>query len=218
MQRRILTCLLGTLALGAGGCQIAGFFAGAYQDNAPKTVEAIYTGLAGKSFAVVVAADRGTQGDYPGLIDYLATQVTARLSSPTNKPAAGGFVPAAQVLKYTYDNPAWPARTRTDLAKALGGVERLVVVEVTEYRLHDPGNAYTWDGLASAQVAVYELDGDLPETPAFQKSVSVPFPDDKGYGPEQLPQAGVNTALAQRLVDRVSWMFYEHDEKYNPKY
>lgn len=215
---RILTCALVALAVCAGGCQVAGFFVGAYQENTPKAVDAMYTGLAGKSFAVLVAADRGTQGDFPGLIDYLDTQITQRLSKSDNKPVAGGFVPADQVLRYTYDNPAWPARTRENLAKALGGVERLVIVEVTEYRLHDPGNSYTWDGLAAAQVSVYELGSDTPETPVFQKSVSVPYPDDKGFGPEQLPQAGMNTALAQRLVDRVSWLFYEHDEKYNPKY
>lgn len=218
MKRGLLGLGLGLLPLGTGGCQVIGFFAGAYQDNTPKTVEALYTGLEGKSFAVVVAADRGVQGDFPGLVDYIVTRVTGRLAEPTNKPLAGGYVPVEQVLKYAYDNPGWPAKTREVLAKSLGGVERLVIVEITEYRLHDPGNSYTWDGLASAQVSVYELEGSLPESPVYQKTVSVPFPDDKGSGPEQIAQSGVNTALAQRLIDRVSWIFYEHEEKYNPKY
>lgn len=206
------------LAIGLGGCQVVGFFAGAYDANTPKTVSAMYMGLEGKSFAVVIATDRGTQGDFPGLVDYLEAQITARMSKNDNQPAAGGFVPATDVLKFTYDNPGWPARTRESLAKSLGGVQRVVVVELTEYRLHDPGNAYTWDGLASAQVSVFEADGDSPESPAFQKTVSVKFPDDQGYGPEQLPQAGVNTALAQRLVDRVAWLFTKHEEPPNIKY
>lgn len=218
VRHTLIYALAGSLMLGAGGCQLVGFLAGSYEANTPHTVEPLYTGLANKSFAVVVSADRGIQGDFPGLVDYLSTNITTRLSNSENKPRAGGFVPAADVLKFTYDNPGWPARTRESLAKSLGGVQRLVIVELTEYRLHDPGNAYTWDGLASAQVSVFELDSDRPESPEFQKSASVTYPDDQGYGPEQLPQAGVNTALAQRLVDRVSWMFYEHDEKFEQKY
>ncbi|MBS0198220.1 MAG: hypothetical protein JSR77_15815 [Planctomycetes bacterium] len=200
------------------GCTTIGFMAESYRKDSTHEIKAEYTGLAGKSFAVVVSADRLIQADHPGLIDRLTKQITTRLCESKNVPRAGGYVPAEKVLRFTYDNPGWAAKPFSELAKNLGGVDRLVYIEITEYRLNEPGNAYEWDGLAAATVSVVESESATPDEFAFQKSVSVKFPDTKGFTPASLTQSAVTTVLASRVVDRASWLFYDHQEPYYPKY
>lgn len=212
------TVVLAAVAAAPAGCQIVGVAAENYKRESTRPVKAEYEGLAGKSFAVVVVADRSTQAEHPGLTDYLTGKITERLATPTNKPTPGGYVPAADVLKYLYDHPSWTVRSRSELATELGGVERLVVIEVQEYRLHDPGNAYVWDGLAAGTVSVYDPTSSTPDFPAFEKGITVKFPDKTGTGPDQLSSAVVNTELARRFVDRTSWLLYEHQEPYYPDY
>lgn len=200
------------------GCQAVGFMAESYKRDSTHEVKAQYTGLEGKSFAVVVTADRMIEADHPGIVDRMCAKVTERLSNATNLPRPGGFVPAKQVLRYLYDNPGWPARPLSELGKGLGGVERLVYIELTEYRLHEPGNPYEWAGVASASVAVLELDGISPDDFAFEKYMTVKFPDEKGVNPNQVSADGMTSALSLRLVDRTTWLFYNHQEPYYPKY
>lgn len=200
------------------GCQAVGFMAESYRRDSTREVKAEYPGLEGKSFAVVVTADRMIEADHPGIVDRLCAKMTERLSNPANLPRAGGFVPAKQVLRYLYDNPGWPARPLSELAKGLGGVERLIYVELTEYRLHEPGNPYEWAGVASASVSVLELDGLSPDDFAVEKYITVKFPDEKGVNPNQISAEGMTSALSLRLIDRTTWLFYNHQEPYYPKY
>ena len=106
---------------------------------------------------------------------------------------------------------------RGELAKELG-VERLIVVEVIEYRLTEPGNQYLWDGVAAGTVGVIEADTSISDEFAFEKSVRVTFPDKQGYGPSDFSRQELTTALALRFLDRVTWPFYNHQEPYYPKY
>ncbi|MBL9001752.1 MAG: hypothetical protein JNK25_11510 [Phycisphaerae bacterium] len=200
------------------GCHAIGFFAESYRKDSTHEVKAEYTGLAGKSFALVVSVDRMVQADHPGLMDRLTGKITERLAAYQNNPRASGFVPARTVLKYQYDNPSWPSKPFGDLAAALGGADRLIHVEVIEYRLHDPGNPHEWDGVATATVGVIEADSGLPDQFVFEKTVSVRFPGKKGFNPSNMNASVVTTALSARLIDRVSWLFYDHQEPYYPEY
>jgi hypothetical protein len=203
---------------GQSGCQAIGFMAESYKRGSTHEVKAEYTGMEGKSFAIVVTADRIIEADHPGIVDRLCSKITERLSNNANVPRAGGFVPAAQVLRYLYDNPAWPAHSLSDLGKDLGGVERLVYIELNEYRLHDPGNPYEWDGVATGRVTVVELDGLSPDTFAFEKTITVKYPDKKGTDVNQLGGSAVTSALSLRFIDRATWLFYNHQEPYYPDY
>jgi hypothetical protein len=216
--RCVLLTGLALAGLCLGGCQLIGGAIELYRKDATHEIKAENTGLKGKTFAVVVSADRMIQADYPELVEYMCKRVTERLADNKNEPRAGGYVPADQVLRYLYDNPSWPSKTMVDLAKGLGGVDRIVYIELNEYRLHEPGNSYEWSGVAAGTVALVEIDSPVPETFAFEKVVSVTFPDEKGYGPTQMPQNLVSTALAARFIDRASWVFYDHQEPYYPKY
>jgi hypothetical protein len=218
VARRLVWCVaLLALALSQGGCfvgELAGGMIESHRRNSTKTVEAEYAGLSNKTFAVVVSADRMIQADYPEVIVKLSTDIAERLAKSAN---ASGYVPGKSVMDYQFNHPRWVTMTHGELAKALG-VQRLVHVDLVEYRLRDAGNQYLWQGVAAGTIGVVEADGTLPDEFAFQKPIRVRFPDHDGMGPGDFPQAAVNTELARRFVDRAAWLFYAHEEKYYPDY
>jgi hypothetical protein len=195
----------------AGGCaigQLIGGMAASAERAGSKVVKAKYAGLEGKTFAVVIAADRGVQADQPDIVPLMTREVTRRLIENVG---AAGVYPADEVLRFQYQRPGWVAMSPADLAGALG-VERLVFVELQDFALNDPGNPYIWAGNAAATVRVLETDGVVPDDFAFRESVRVGFPDQEGLGPMQIPMQTVQAALAKRIIDRVSWLFYDHEE------
>lgn len=219
----LLAVGMGIAAVGVqAGCSVLGFV-GALEESrrrhSTRPVEAEYAGLAGKRWAVVVIADRFIQGEHPDVVPYLTAKITTQLSSEKaqQKIGAAGYIPADRLLNYLYEHPRWATMSRGELAKELG-VERLIVVELLEYRLNEPGNQYLWEGLATGTVGVCESDGPMPDEFAFEKPIRVAFPDQKGLGPNELPMSAVATELARRFADRSAWLFYTHEEPYYPKY
>ncbi len=210
---RLALCgALACVMLLAGGCNI---FApiGGMMENARREgsteIEAEYTGLDEKSFAVVVSADRAIQAEHPAVLARLTTEISERIAKNTK---AAKYVPGTRVLNFQFENPRWSTWTPSELAKKLG-VERIVFVDVDEYRLKDPGNRYIWKGVAAASVRVSEADGRMGDDFAFRKTMQVTFPDKDGFTPQDMPEELVNTALSNRVIDRVSWLFYKHEEK-----
>jgi hypothetical protein len=196
--------------LGAGGCNLIAFAVMAADKETPRTVEAMYDGLSGKSFAVVATTDRTVEADFPGVVPKVISDVSERLAREESIQAAG-YIPPDRVMGYLYAHPNWVVRPMSDLAKELG-VERLVFIEITEYRLNEPGNAYIWSGIAAGTVQVYESDSPLPDDPAFDRMVQVQYPDGTNTGENDMAGNVVGSELVRRFVDRVSWLFYKHDE------
>jgi len=201
-----------------GGCIFAGIAAvavKAYEDSTPNVLPGEYLGIAGKTVAVVVSADRSAQAEFPTLVYELTRRINARL---VEQGEVAGYISEQDLALFYANNPQWPAMTKADLAKELGGVERIILVELYEFSLREPGNQYLWDGTASGLIAVLETDSSLPEEYAFQRSVRVGFPDSSGYGPNDFGPGVVATALLQRTADRVAWLFAEHEEPRDIKY
>jgi len=204
--------------LSSPGCVIGALIGGmaqSYKETASHSVDAEYTGLDSKSFAVVVAADRSIESDFPGLVAEITRRVDERLTQFAN---ASGHVPPLEVLSYLYNDPSWQAKTREELAASLGKPDRIVFIDFTEFRLNDPGNAYLWDGLAAGTVGVHEMDGVIPEEFAFERAIRVKFPDKTGQGPTDYNRDQVIGVLLKRFVDRTTWLFYKHEEKITPDY
>lgn len=193
------------------GCIVGaaiGGMAESYKRTGSTEIEAEYEGLTGKSFAVVVSADRVIEGNNPGI----SARINQRVNDRIIQNAGAAFaIPSADLLTVLYNTPQWPAMTRGEVAEMLG-VERLVVVELVEYRLNEPGNKYIWDGSASCVVSVYESDSPFPDDPVFEKAIRVSFPDTSGLMRTEIPEAAVNTELANRITNRISWLFYTHEE------
>ncbi len=194
------------------GCQLFGLV-GAMAESAHRqgttTYPADYTGLEGHSYAVVISADRMIEADHPGITTRLTQIIDRDLHANAG---ATAHIPPGRLISYLYANPGWQALPRGELGEQLG-VDRLIIVELIEYRLHEPGNRYTWNGVASGIVEVYEIDSSLPDDPIYEHSIAVRFPDKEGMLEEELPRNVVTSELSRRFGQRVAWLFFEHEEK-----
>lgn len=216
---RLLACatILTPLATLPAGCWVAPAVGGmieSYRMNSTRSVPAEYTGLQGKSFAVVVAADRSIQAQNPELVPLLVTRISERLRAESG---ASGYVPPGVMVTFMNQRPRWIAMTHSELAEELG-VDRLVHVDLHEFRLNEPGNRYVWEGVAAASVGVAEMDSFAPDEFAFRREVRVGFPDGKGFTSSDFGGDLVKSRLINRITDRVTWLFYTHDEPYYPTY
>lgn len=205
------TLAISMLALGAGaacGCQLFGFVAASYEAAVPKSVRAEYRGLEGKTFAVVVSADRVIQADFPGVVPGLTVRISETLAENAG---ASGYAQPDLLLGRLFEKPGWVALPLGQLAKDLG-VERLIYIDLYEFRLNDPGNRYLWSGVAAGRLTVIEADGDLPDEPVFERSIRITYPDGDGYGEDSMSGSQVGTTLVRRFTERAAWFFYDHKE------
>lgn len=223
--RRVRTLLALTLAGGALVCQsgcvigtVIGGMAESYRRESTKTVKAESDVLQGKSFVVLASADRSIEEAAPGITALLISRITDRLADTKLDAGTTGVVPPSMVVQYIYDNPGWRAKSTEDLAKDLGGVQRVIYVELTEFRTKEPGNQYLYDGVCAGTISIAEADSKLADYYSFEKTILVKFPDETGRRPDEIPETAVRTELIRRFVDRATWPFYTHEEPYYPKY
>lgn len=205
------------LAGGLWGCvaaELVGGMVESYKRDSTREVIAEYEGLNGKTFAVVVSVDRVVLSERPELSGGLITAISERLKDNTQ---ALGYVPPRRVVEFMATNPKWVIMTPSELLTEFG-VDRLVYVEVVDFRLHEPGNRYLWDGLASATMGILEADSPIPDEYVFRRQIAVRFPDDQGLTPTDVTESVVASRLQTRLVDRIVWVCYNHQEPYYPKY
>ncbi|MEO1585013.1 MAG: hypothetical protein AAFR96_10650 [Planctomycetota bacterium] len=204
-----MSCITAAIVLGAAsGCELVAFpffAANEIRKRGTHIEPAAYSGLDEQNFAVLVSGDRSLHATYPGVIAQITQEAAERLKSET---LASGYVPAQSMLRYQYENPGWSSKAFSEVATDLG-VDRLVVVDMQEFRLNDPGNRFLYDGVAAATVAVVETDGLSPDDIAFEFFVNVTFPDSGGFGPEDFTDQQVASVLLARFLDRVTWPFYD---------
>lgn len=204
-----LATLLALLTL--PGCivpALVGGMAESHHRTGSTVFPADYDRIAGKSFAVVCSASRVIEAEHPGITARINQRVNDRLIQNANPSYA---IPSRDLLTVLYNTPQWPAMTREDIAAMLG-VERLIVIEIVEYRLNEPGNQYVWDGAVAGIVSVYESDSGLPNDPVYEKSISITFPDSTGFMRADIPEPAITAELSNRFINRAAWLFYEHEE------
>ena len=213
--RFALALALLALPLQMTGC-VAANIVGAMgaAEEAQKLVETLprYRGLENKTVAVVVEADYSTMFEYPGLVTHVASGVTMRIAR---------WVPGVQVLdpgivlNWQYNKPNWNTLPYGEIAEQLN-VDRVVFVEVLEYRLHPPGNRFLWDGNAISRAGIIERDGIDPDTFAETFDVTAKFPSIQGVTAENATQTQIETGLLVELVKRNAWLYHLHYEPKHP--
>ena len=104
-----------------------------------------------------------------------------------------------------------------DIAASLG-VNRIVLIDIPEYRLNPPGNRWLWDGVCAATVNIIERDGIDPDMFADTFTVTSAFPDVEGVDRTAASADQIETGLLADFVKRTAWLFHEHLEPKYPDY
>ncbi|MEM9414430.1 MAG: hypothetical protein AAGA29_02990 [Planctomycetota bacterium] len=176
----------------------------------PKTYdrEAQYLGLNDQSVAVIVAMSDQTEYRYPDARQQIAREITRRIA--ISVPGIDVVNPDV-LIQWQAENPYWTARPPSMVIEALN-VDRVVMVEIGEYRMTDPGDTNIKRGVISGNVNVIEADAADPDNFGFTQSVRLSFPDEfrTRVG---LPAASVDdirTITVSRFTEDVAGLFYDH--------
>ncbi|MEM7576457.1 MAG: hypothetical protein AAF328_03190 [Planctomycetota bacterium] len=191
------------------GCDVVGAAFMAFdQPEGPQPVSAQYTDLAGQRVAVLVQTSETTQFRFPeskrGLTNAMTRTIAQNVEGVT-------VVPARVALDYQKQNPYWPAVPPSRLLTALE-VDRLIVVDVEEYRTQEPGNQYLWRGVIDALVAVYEAEAPDPDDKAFEQRVRAEWPEGTTVGLTEGDDATIQTATLAKFTIRGAGLFFDHEE------
>ena len=217
MRRGVGLLLLGGVPL-LGGCAVGALVGGMAQNwEYQKLVEvhAAYDGLQNKTVAVLVDADLAILYEHPSV----AVNVAVNVSSEIARNVEGATVlPSGVIAQWQFRTPQWNAMPYGEIAEALD-VDRVVHIDIYEYRLHPRGNRWLWEGVCSAHVGVIEREGIDPDSYVEVFDVEAAFPDIKGVGRDSTNSALVQTGLLVLFVKRTAKLFYRHlDPKYPDKY
>ncbi|MHC4414768.1 MAG: hypothetical protein ACYS0G_05745 [Planctomycetota bacterium] len=197
------------------GCAVGKLLGGMaqnYEYNLLIEVHPAYDGLENKTVAVAVDADLATLYEHPNLALTVAANVSRDIG--TNVPGVT-VVPVALVADWQFRTPQWNAMPYGDVAKALK-VDRVVYIDLYEYRLNPRGNQWLWEGICAANVGLIESDAIDPDSYVETFNVESSFPDEKGVARHEANAAQIQTGLLARFVERTGWLFYRHLEPKHP--
>ena len=215
LKHTLLLASIACASLALGGCIAGAVGAIGQQIERGKKLDvpAAYDGLEGKTCAVIVNADYATLVEHPAVVKNITANVSARIAQYVKDATV---LPPATVLGWQYRTPQWRAMPYGDIAKELG-VERLVFIDLYEYRLNPTGNSYLWDGVAGGHIGVVEADSLAPDEFVFTSNIVSKFPDKEGVGRESARREDIELGLLTLFIQRSSWLFYRHIEDKYPK-
>lgn len=197
------------------GCAVAKLVGGmAQSDEDQKLIEVLpkYSGLENKTVAVIVTADMSTQFEHPEVLIEIGRGITERI---------GKYVPGAKVLpnsivrQWLYRTPSWESMPYGDLALQLN-VDRVVYVDLLEYRLTPPGNRFVWEGVCLARIGIVERGGLEQDSFVETFDINSKFPDKEGVTRDDAAERTIAAGLAIDFVQRTSYLFYKHIEPKHP--
>jgi len=210
----VLAGLLGFGGLAAGGCAAFGAIGAiSAQIDRAKQVEVLaeYDGLRNRTIAVVVQSAPAMSYEHPTVVANMTANISRRLAENVE---GAQLLDPRLVLQWQYQTPHWSALPYGRIAEELG-VERVVLIDIYEYRLHPPGNTWIWDGVCAATVGVVEAG--LFDTDEFADtfSITVRFPDMEGVSRESANASQIETGLLVKFYQRTAWLFFDHiEDKY----
>jgi hypothetical protein len=207
-----------------GGCAAVDLASGMAQNaeyQKKLLVPAAYDRLAGKQVAILVNTNMTMMYEHPYLAERIALGVGYALQDHADDLIPGVKVIDPQhTLRWQYSTPGWPMLSYADTAKTLEA-ERVILIDVYEYRLHPPGNRYQWEGTCGARIRIIEAAPDAldPETPRAEYDVIAKYPSNLMLPADSANAQAIEAGLMLAFIQKTSWLFYEHEEpKYPDKY
>ncbi len=207
--------LIGIVAPAAlSGCAIMHLIGGMAQNaEYQKQVQTLarYEDLEGKRVAVIVDVGLMLLYQYPDLVE----KITAGVSLRIGRDVPGvQLVHPSRIIEWQWNTTQWNVMPYGDIAESLD-VDRVVLIDLYEYRLNPPGNRWLWEGVCAANVSIVEREGFDPDTFADTFSVVSSFPGVTGVDRSGASAAQIEMGLLADFVKRTAWLFHEHLE---PKY
>ena len=146
-MRRTQLAMIGSVAgvLTLQGCMIGNLFGGMAQNaEYQKLIQVLpeYDDLEDKRVAVIVNRDLLSLYEYPQIARLLAAGISLNIQRAI--PTARVMNPDL-VIAWQFNTTQWSAMPYGDLAARLQ-VDRIVYVDMYEYRIHPPGNSWIYEG------------------------------------------------------------------------
>lgn len=200
--------LLALLMSGLAGCASVGWVAHGLGGGGRRVkVEADYTELTNRRIAVLVEVDPYTLHQHRQAPLLIGREASAEIAEHVE---GATLMHPNEVLAFQRENPYWSTGRYSDVFEKLD-VDRLVIIDLLDYRLHEPGNMHIWQGLLSATVMVVEADGRDPDQASYSTSVRVEYPEDTSIGGVGADAETIQGALITRFGESVGRLFYDHE-------
>ncbi len=202
----VLLCCVAALS----GCEAFGWFAyGVAGDPPPLDVKAEYRGLDHQQIVVIVDADLQTLYRYPAA----PLEVCTTLSNAMAEHVPGAVVVnPRQVVEFQERNIYWNTLTYQEMAATFNAT-RLVMIDLIEYRSHEPGDRTMWRGQITADVRIAEVDGPTPNDMAYGTTVSVTYPPDQQFGVVNADELTIRKATLDLFTLAAVGKFHDHKEE-----
>ncbi len=165
-----------------------------------------YLELTHQRVAVMVAADAHTLYAYPDAPLHMVKAVTGQIAG--NAPDVTNTVPD-QVIRFQKENPYWTNLRYSELIKKMA-VDKIVLIDVVEYRTHEPGNTHVWHGLITANIGVIDASAADPDNFAYYNTVSVRFPDKSTVGVVDADDESIQLGMLLLFSRKAGGLFYDH--------
>jgi hypothetical protein len=213
MRKKLLlaTCLVG-LALGLGGCRVAGYLLYLVSPSrSSRTIPAEFEGLSGKTVAVLIAVDEALLSEH----QYLRLQTASVIGAELEKQIEEVKVVAPQRgVRFQDDNLSWEAMSPAELGRKLGA-DILLRVNVLDYGLREPGSASLYRGRITGEAEIFDVSRTDDQDAVWRsEAISISFPKE-GHpinrisgGARQL-RFETDRRFAEALVKK----FYKHEVK-----
>lgn len=171
-------------------------------------VKAEYLELNNKSVAVLVSMSDHIAFNFPDARSILTGEITRLIK--TNVPGVTVTAPE-QTLAWQDTNAYWATRPPSMIIRQLN-VDRVVLVEVGEYRTHEPGDKHVMRGVITASVNIVEAEAADPDNfgASFTKNAMYPRPGESVVGRVGEGQAKVELATQMRFSEAVAGLFFDH--------
>ena len=195
-----LTASVGCSVLDYASYVIAG-------EEKPVTVTAAYRGMENKSFAVLVNTDEYALFKHPRIVVDVCRAVTSTVAADVSGVT---YMDPDQLDRFQKDNPFWATSPPGDLLQRLK-VDRLLLVSLVDYSLHEPGNAHVWRGTMVANVDIFEAEAIDPNNSVHRAIVKAVYPADTSIGLVNSNDQVVRFALLKAFGRKVANLFVDHE-------
>lgn len=171
-------------------------------------VKGQYLDLANRSVAVVVSMSDYAEFNHPEAKAMISEEMARRIQA--NVPGVTLTKPSA-VLAWQKENPYWATRPPSMMINQLK-VERLILVEIGEYRTHEPGDKHVLRGVISASVNIVEAEAADTDNFAasYTKNVMYPEPSESTIGRVGDSEDLIEVRTQIRFCETAAGLFYDH--------